>query len=298
MLAYVFWHRPRRRIRDAEAYEQAQLAFHRSLAALRPAASRLGLLSRAGAALARTGAAGGYEDWYLRRGLRRARRAQRGGGRRAAIAPPRRGRAPLRRGRGRRSTACSRASPTRPRLDGERVDRGLGGAHAAASSAARLRRAARGRHGPAARGLWRRQLVLGPAPEYCLLAARGVRGRRRDAPAARAGARDLDEHTSRLDDRVRYTRRLVATGVRVELNHREATCSAVTAARLGTSQIIDTSSRPHNARGPAHDDEPDHRHDTTDHPRRAEARRRALRLRALEGAPRGARAARRRGRRA
>jgi hypothetical protein len=74
MLAYLFWHRP---LNDSavEAYEQAEIAFHRSLARARPAGMRgsavfrvaeLPWLASADAAAGQphTGAAG-YEDWYL-----------------------------------------------------------------------------------------------------------------------------------------------------------------------------------------------------------------------------------------
>jgi hypothetical protein len=55
MLAYVFWHRPKPGV-DARDYEQAQRAFHASLQR-RSACFRLARLPFTGEA--------GYEDWYL-----------------------------------------------------------------------------------------------------------------------------------------------------------------------------------------------------------------------------------------
>jgi hypothetical protein len=55
MLAYVFWHRPRRGV-DADAYEEAQRSFHAKLEV--PSASfRLATLPFTEGS--------GYEDWYL-----------------------------------------------------------------------------------------------------------------------------------------------------------------------------------------------------------------------------------------
>lgn len=55
MLAYVFWHRPRSGV-DRDAYEGAQRAFHRSLG-IDSACFRLAALP--------FGQGAGYEDWYL-----------------------------------------------------------------------------------------------------------------------------------------------------------------------------------------------------------------------------------------
>ncbi len=56
-------------------------------------------------------------------------------------------------------------------------------ARSARTRAPGARGAARRRHGPRGDGLWRRCLVLGPAPEFCLLAVGGLGGRRADAAA-------------------------------------------------------------------------------------------------------------------
>lgn len=55
MLAYVFWHRPRPEV-DVAAYEEAQRSFHASLQ-MDSACFRLAQLPFA--------SGGGYEDWYL-----------------------------------------------------------------------------------------------------------------------------------------------------------------------------------------------------------------------------------------
>lgn len=72
MLAYVFWHRPLDETATA-AYEQAQIAFHRSLAHTPPvgfrgsAVYRVAELPWPASAGPRSlpGAEGAYEDWYL-----------------------------------------------------------------------------------------------------------------------------------------------------------------------------------------------------------------------------------------
>ncbi len=63
MLAYVFWHRP---LDDSalEAYERAQIAFHRSLAHA-PPIGFLGSACYRAAELPWLGGLAGYEDWYF-----------------------------------------------------------------------------------------------------------------------------------------------------------------------------------------------------------------------------------------
>jgi len=186
VLAYLFWHRPLERSAIG-AYEQALVGFHRSLARTQPvgmfgsAVFRVSdlpwLASPAGAEREHVdGAAPGYEDWYLLedfaalgvlgeaavgRGHRTAHdeAARRSGcgvgglyglleGDRSEI--------------GQRAAALGNASlsiwisrpPGRPpgskqRMLGELLGDGMDRRQAS---------------------LWRRQLVLGPAPEFCLLA--------------------------------------------------------------------------------------------------------------------------------
>lgn len=63
MLAYLLWHRPRRQA-DAEAYESAAERFHRSLRHSPPAGFRHSTLTRIGGAPWLDGERW-YEDWYL-----------------------------------------------------------------------------------------------------------------------------------------------------------------------------------------------------------------------------------------
>jgi hypothetical protein len=172
VLAYIFWHRPHEPA-AGEGYEQAHISFHRSLARTRP-------VGTCGSAVFRVtelpwtepaGAAPAYEDWYVvedfaalgvlneaavGRGHRTAHDqvARRFGwgaggiyalleGERSAIA---RGSAP---GDPSPATWVQRPPGSRPRPLGELLGDGMD---------------------PSRSSLWRRQMVLGPAPEYCLLA--------------------------------------------------------------------------------------------------------------------------------
>lgn len=177
MLAYLFWHRPRPGS-DTEGYERALRVFHRSLANRPPVGLRSSWSFRvaelpwlAGPDPQGTAPAGGYEDWYLLEDY-----AALGVLNEAAV------------GRGHR-TAHDHAA------------RGLGagagglyclqeGDEQALSEAplavwvARLPGSAEPAIGellgdgapPGQTGLWRRQLVLGPAPEFCLLAPEAPAG--------------------------------------------------------------------------------------------------------------------------
>ncbi len=175
MLAYIFWHSPARDV-DSAAYEQGLERFHRSLAHRPPSGLR-------GSAVFRTEAPpwtmdGGdgtpsrpaYEDWYLLDSwsaigvLEEAALAQGHASAHAAIARlarPGAG-AIYRLGEGSADLADAsmavwiapgeeHSSPTVADLLGD----GMDGATA---------------------GLWRRCLVLGPAPEYCVLGDRPVAG--------------------------------------------------------------------------------------------------------------------------
>ena len=162
MLAYVFWHRAAPGVQSGE-YEQALERFHRSLAHSPPA----GLLESAtlrAAELPWLGGAGpGYEDWYLleswsalgvletaavSRGHESAHReaARRAGTGAAAVYRLIEGE--LRPGRARIAGWVSRPAgegdPTVGQLLGDGVE-------------------------PSDGSLWQRSLVLGPAPEFCLL---------------------------------------------------------------------------------------------------------------------------------
>ena len=186
MLAYLFWHRPRDPA-AVEEYEHAQAAFHRSLAHNPPvglcgsACFRVAELPWLGAFADDRGseaapAPGGYEDWYLIEDF-----AALGVLNEAAV------------GRGHRSAHDQVArrfgvgaggmygllEGERPLL-GEGVGAERGGVFGAASLAVWVSRPpGSSKHGladlltdgidPRHASLWRRQLVLGPAPEFCLL---------------------------------------------------------------------------------------------------------------------------------
>ncbi len=175
MLAYVFWHSPR----DAdavEAYEQAQLAFHRSLAHSRP----VGMCASASFRLTqrpwpthKSGVGVSYEDWYLLDDFTAL-----GVLNEAAV------------GRGHRTSHDEIAG---------RLGSGAGGLYgliegdhradllAAASVAVWVAPPPGGSREmlgelladgiePGHASLWRRHLVLGPAPEFCLLAGEAPAG--------------------------------------------------------------------------------------------------------------------------
>jgi hypothetical protein len=184
MLAYVFWHRPLDGSAVA-AYERAELAFHRSLAHARPAGMRGSAVFRVaelpwlapapaqppsgtGQGLPQGGAAG-YEDWYLVEDYTAL-----GILNEAAVA------------HGHRTTHDdlarrfgSGAGGLYGLVEGELAP-GLDsiGAASLAIWVARTRGTERLGLGellgdgmdPNRASLWRRQLVFGPAPEFCLLA--------------------------------------------------------------------------------------------------------------------------------
>lgn len=192
MLAYVFWHRPR----DAgavEGYEQAQLAFHRSLAHSRPVGMCASAVFRVGEipwlpgvgagvvggegdadATRREGAdtPAGYEDWYLLEDF-----AALGVLNEAAV------------GHGHRTSHDEVArrygdgtASIYGLMEGDHRNELLGSAGVAvwvASPPGSIRRMTGEMLGDGVdRGhasLWRRHLVLGHAPEYCLLAGSRAR---------------------------------------------------------------------------------------------------------------------------
>ncbi len=182
MLAYVFWHRPRERS-EVDAYEQAQLAFHRSLARTPPVGLRgTGCFRLAeipwlpgDGATDRAESSAGYEDWYLLADFTAL-----GVLNEAAV------------GRGHR-TSHDRAA--------RRFGAGTGGLYALVEGEPALAHSPAGRDAPVtwiarppgsaqralgellgdgmdplSASLWRRQLVLGPAPEFCLLASEASAG--------------------------------------------------------------------------------------------------------------------------
>jgi hypothetical protein len=167
MLAYLFWHRPRSGA-DEEEYEQALVAFHRSLAHTPPVGS-LGSaafrLERAPWPGADAGVDSGrlYEDWYLVEDF-----AALGVLNRAAVA----------RGHRSRHDAAARhlgfgAGGLYELLEGDGgLDAGLAVWVSRAQDSRPLEIGQLLADGidPLRASLWQRLLVLGPAPEFCLLA--------------------------------------------------------------------------------------------------------------------------------
>jgi hypothetical protein len=179
VLAYLFWHRPLDSF-DTEAYERAQVVFHRSLHRAPPvglcgsAAFRVAqppFLTLGGAAPGQPAEAGpAYEDWYVvedyaalgvlggaavGRGHRSAhdeaaRRLGAGAGGLYALVEGDQRAGPQSIGEATLAVWVTRPPGSKPRMLGELLGDGMD-----------RRRAS----------LWRRQLVLGPAPEFCLLAS-------------------------------------------------------------------------------------------------------------------------------
>lgn len=164
MLGYIFWHRPAPAT-EPGVYEQALERFHRSLAQQPPSGFRGSAAFRL-QEIPWLGGKPGYEDWYLVEdwtalGVLEGAAISRGhaGAHDAAATHTAAG-----------TAAVYRLLEGSARLTG-------------ASEAIWVTTTASGREGPALAdmlgdgidperdGLWRRCLVLGPAPEYCLLAA-------------------------------------------------------------------------------------------------------------------------------
>ncbi len=164
MLAYLFWHRPQREA-AIEPYEQAQQAFHRSLAHRPPVGLRASWSFRVPELPWMHGAGPGYEDWYLLEdysALGVLNEAAVGHGHRTAHDHAARsfgagagGLYLLEEGRaeaiGEAPAAVwvARAPGSARPLLGELLGDGTAAGHSC---------------------LFKRQLVLGPAPEFCLLA--------------------------------------------------------------------------------------------------------------------------------
>jgi hypothetical protein len=180
VLAFITWHRPAPGV-DAAAYEHAVERFHRSLAHRPPSGFRSSAALRAAELPWLAGPAGagvpgaGYEDWYLvdswsalgvleeaavARGHLTSHEAvaAKSGVTSGGVYRLGEGHASLGRARLGVWVAAARGHtpPTMAGLLGDGMD-------------------------PETAGLWRRCLGLGPAPEYCLLAA--------EAPAGVAPAR-------------------------------------------------------------------------------------------------------------
>ena len=165
MLAYIFWHWPYAQI-DTTDYERDQLAFQRALAAAGPTGFHESAVYRtAGAPWLPAGRAV-YEDWYLVDDFGSlgplndavvAAVAQAAHDRAAAGAEAGAGALyRLRSGEPRLDAAVVATWITKPRdMNYADFDAALTGPLAEPG-----------------RSLWRRQMVLGPAPEFCFLAPR------------------------------------------------------------------------------------------------------------------------------
>lgn len=163
MLAYVFWHRPAAGV-ERDSYEQALTRFHRSLAHQPPCGLRGSAAVRYEELPWLSGGGPGYEDWYVVEDW-----AAVGVLERAAVA------------RGHVSAHDAVATHTGEGSGGvyELVEGSAQPALApravwVASRPGRARLSLDALLGdgiePERDGLWRRSLVLGPAPEYCVLA--------------------------------------------------------------------------------------------------------------------------------
>ncbi len=166
MLAYVFWHRP---LDEAaiEAYERAQIAFHRSLAHAPPAGLQSSAVFRTTGLPWFEGT--GYEDWYfvedytalgvlnmaaVSHGHRTVHDdlAHRFGAGVGGLYGLVEGHPPVAPGAFDQESVAvwvGRAPGVQRRALGDLLGDGMDSKHAS---------------------LWRRQLVFGPAPEFCLLA--------------------------------------------------------------------------------------------------------------------------------
>lgn len=161
MIAYIFWHKPRDGV-DRAAYQQAAVRFHRSLRRAPPAGFRRSALLNAGGAPWLHGE-GWYEDWYLLDDFCALGVLNEG----AVAAGHRSVHDSIARlyggGAGGVYRLLEGARTSLPLRDAIWVSRPAGAAAPALGDmlgdGMDFERAS----------LWRRQLVLGPAPEYCLL---------------------------------------------------------------------------------------------------------------------------------
>jgi hypothetical protein len=157
VLAYVFWHRPRVGV-GVEEYEAALREFHSSLVRVPSASFRLGALPFA--------AAEGYEDWYLVEDWAAL-------GELNLTAVDERHRAPhdaaaVRAGSGWGGVYGLVRGEAEPPEAARWIDKPPGVPYESFVEALE----------PPAAAVWQRQMVLGPAPEFCV-AVPGLTGRER-----------------------------------------------------------------------------------------------------------------------
>ncbi|HEX4034990.1 MAG TPA: hypothetical protein VHX66_11155 [Solirubrobacteraceae bacterium] len=168
MLAYVFWHRPADGV-AADAYARLLDRFHRSLAA-RPPVGFHGSVTFAVPAPNWLGAEPAFEDWYVVddfAALGVLNEAAIGRGHLSAHDAAARAAGPG-------TASIYRLLEGTPTLEHARVavwidkPRGVESPLLAALLGDGM--------DPGSAGLWQRQLALGPAPEYCVLAQQPPRG--------------------------------------------------------------------------------------------------------------------------
>jgi len=173
VLAYVFWHRPAAGIAQ-DSYEQALERFHRSLAHRPPSGYRGSAALRLPelpwlAPLAGGEGVPGYEDWYLvddwsAVGVLEEAAVSRGHVSAHDAAAARTGAA---------AGAIYRLIEGCPRLDAEHA---VWVKHKSGHEPPSLGALLGDGMAPERDGLWRRCMVLGPAPEHCLLAGEPIAG--------------------------------------------------------------------------------------------------------------------------
>jgi hypothetical protein len=173
VLAYVFWHRPAAGV-EQDAYEQALERFHRSLAHRPPSgyqgSAALRLPELPWLAPVEAGEeAPGYEDWYLVEdwsavGVLEEAAVSRGHVTAHDAAAARTGAA---------AGAIYRLLEGGPRLDAVRA---VWVKHKPGHEPPSLGALLGDGMVPERDGLWRRCMVLGPAPEHCLLAGEPTAG--------------------------------------------------------------------------------------------------------------------------
>ena len=164
MLAYLFWHGPGRSGSSHEAYERALVRFHRSLQAHPPAGFQGSSCLRV-SGLSWLDGGEGYEDWYLVEdytALGVLREAAVGRGHRSAHEDAARA---MVAGAGGLYRLCEGTAELAP--DGVAVWVSPAGKSTDGPLEALLLGDGADRSHSA---IWRRELVLGPAPEYCVLA--------------------------------------------------------------------------------------------------------------------------------
>jgi len=174
MLTYLFWHRPSDST-AVEEYEREHVAFHRSLAHTPPVGMRGSVATRMAEIPWLGGAGGGYEDWYLLAdftALGVLNEAAVGRGHRTSH-----DRVARRFGAGAGGLYCLvEGEPQTAAAQVAQAPLAIWIARPPGSTQRELGELLGDGMDPGHASLWRRQLVLGPAPEFCLLAGEAPPG--------------------------------------------------------------------------------------------------------------------------